>query len=552
MSQMEVRQMKINIFRLFVFILTFLTWWNLGFGAEEKPDYWPTNGWRTASPESQGVDSNFLEKMMETIWEKQIGINSVLIIRNGYIVLEANGYAYGSDDTRNIYSCTKSVSSALIGIAIDKGFIKDVRQPVLEFFTDRTAKNLDADKKAMTLEHLLTMTAGLECRDSYLYQWAGLKRMQCHRDWVKYMIDLPMAEKPGTCFEYCNGASFLLSAILQKQTGMNALSFAEKNLFGPLGISKVSWPSNPQGITIGYAQLRMRPRDMAKVGHLYLNKGLWDGKQIISSQWVKRSTRKHITATLLSGYGYQWWIISPGIYAAVGHEGQFIMIAPEKNMLAVFTSSLILKDFYIPLGLLAAYILPSAKSPTPLPENPDGENSVRTLITRWETTSPLDRGKMRNKTKKPSQRIQMEAYVNNVYGFSLKYDAELLNMYSQLVPPLVVRRTGLKGLPVFMALVDDIPGQMALKNTGNYLIDLARKTLPLKDFKIRKQELFKLSDGTNANYVEINWRYHSLERLTVGVFAYKKNKIIGAVAVGMEGTPIEYLAGMVKSLRFKQ
>ena len=544
--------MKTNIFRLFIFILSFVTWGNLGFGAEEKPDYWPTNGWRTSSPESQGVDSNFLEKMMETIWEKQIGINSVLIIRNGYIVLEANGYAYGPDDKRNIYSCTKSVSSALIGIAIDKGFIKDVRQPVLDFFPARTAKNLDAYKKAMTLEHLLTMTAGLECRDSYLYQWAGLTRMQCHRDWVKYMINLPMAEKPGTRFEYCNGASFLLSAILQKQTGMNALSFAEKNLFSPLGISRVSWPSNPQGITIGYSQLQMRPRDMAKVGYLYLNEGLWDGKRIISSKWVKRSTRKHITANLLSGYGYQWWIISPGIYTAVGHEGQFIMIAPEKNIMEVFTSSLILKDLYIPLGLLAAYILPSAKSPTPLPENRDGENSVRTLITRWETTSPWDREKVGNKTKTPSHRIQNESYVNDEYGFALKYDAELLNMHSQLVSPLVVRRTGLRGLPVFMALVDDISGQMALKNTGNYLIDLARKTLRIKDFKIRKQELIKLSDGTNANYVEIDWRYHSLERLTVGVFAYKKDKIIGAIAVGMQGTPIEYLAGMVKSLRFKQ
>ena len=121
------------------------------------------------------------------------------------------------------------------------------------------------------------------------------------RDWVKWMIDFPMVEKPGTHFEYCNGASFLLATILQKQTGMNALSFAEKYLFSPLGIDKIEWPSNPQGITIGWGQLRMRPRDMAKFGYLYLNDGLWDDTRIISSQWIKESTRKHTIATRIPG-----------------------------------------------------------------------------------------------------------------------------------------------------------------------------------------------------------------------------------------------------------
>ncbi|MBW2366122.1 MAG: serine hydrolase, partial [Deltaproteobacteria bacterium] len=230
-----------------------LIWWNFGLAADEKPDYWPTKAWRTASPESQGMDSNLLVKMLETIGEKKIAIHSVLVIRNGYIVLDAYSYPYDSDDAHNIHSCTKSVSSALVGIAIDKGYIKDVNQPVLDFFPMRVAKNLDADKKAMTLENLLTMTTGLECRDSALYNWRGLRQLRTSPDWVQFMIDLPMAEVPGTRFEYCNGASFLLSAILQEQTGMNALSFAKENLFVPLGISDVRWPSNPQGITVGYS-----------------------------------------------------------------------------------------------------------------------------------------------------------------------------------------------------------------------------------------------------------------------------------------------------------
>jgi CubicO group peptidase (beta-lactamase class C family) len=532
--------------------LTFVIWCNFGFAADEKPDYWPTKGWRTTSPESQGMDSKLMVKMLDKIWEKDIDIDSVLVIRNGYIVLDAYGYPYDLDDTRNIYSCTKSVSSALIGIAIDHGYIKDVSQPVLDFFPKRVAKNLNADKKAMTLENLLTMTTGLECRDSYLYQWSGLIQMKLSPDWVQFMIDLPMAEVPGSRFEYCNGASFLLSAILQKQTGMDALSFAKKNLFVPLGISNVSWPSNPKGITIGYGQLYMRPQNMAKIGYLYLNNGLWDGKRIISSHWIKASTRKHIAATLLPGYGYQWWIVSPDVYTAVGHQGQFIMVVPEKNMLAVFTSSLSPKDFYTPLGLLAAFIIPAVKSPTPLPENPNGEKSLKSIIALWQNTSPIDREKMRKKTEKPSQRKQLEEYVNNEYGFSAKYDAELLSMDSQLVSPLVFRRRGLRGLPVFAVLVDDIPQGMALENTGNYMIDLYKMTLQITNPKIKKQELIKLSDGTDANYFEINWRYQSLGMLTVGVFAYKNNKIIGALAGSMEETPIEYLRGMAKSLRFNK
>jgi CubicO group peptidase (beta-lactamase class C family) len=549
---MELNKMKKNITQLVIFVLTFVIWCNFGSAAGDKPDYWPTKVWRTASPESQGVDSKLLENMLDMIWKKDLNIDSVLVVRNGYIVLDAYSYLLDSDRKHNIYSCTKSVSSALIGIAIDKGYIKGVNQSVLDFFPKRVAENLDANKKAMTLEHLLTMTTGLECRDSYLYHWNGIWQMRSSEDWVQFVIDLPMAEAPGTRFEYCNGASFLLSAILQKQTGMNAMTFAHKHLFGPLGISDVTWPSNSQGITIGYSELHLRPQDMAKIGYLYLNDGVWDGKRIISSKWIKTSTRKHIAATLLPGYGYQWWIVSPDIYTAVGHQGQFIMIAPEKNLLAVFTSSLGPQDFYSPLGLLAAYIIPAAKSSTPLPENPDGEKALKSIITLWQNTSPIDRRKISKKAEKPSQRLKLEEYVNKKHGFSAKYDAELLSMDSQLVSPLVFRKRGLRGLPVFAVLVDDIPQGMALENTGNYMIDIYKMALQIPDAKIKKQELIKLSDGTDANYFEINWRYRTFGMLTVGVFAYKNNKIIGAVAASLEETPIEYLAGMAKSLRFKK
>ena len=404
-----------SMLQLFVVILAVLLLRNSGLTKEGKPDYWPIKVWKTASPESQGMDSKILVNMLDIILKKNLDIDSVLVIRNGYIVMDAYCFPRNSDRKHNIFSCSKSVTSALVGIAIDKGYIKDVNQPVLGFFPKSVAKNLDANKKAMTLEHLLTMTTGLECRDSYRYNWRGLQKMKGSSDWVQFMLNLPMMEALETRFGYCNGATFLLSAILQEQTGMNALSFAEKYLFGPLGITDVTWPSNPQGITLGYGRIYMRPRDMAKIGYLYLNNGVWDGKQIISSQLVKTSTRKHVFATLMfPGYGYQWWIADQGIYVAVGSQGQYIFVVPEKDMVVVFTSRLSRKDSYIPLMLLYSHIISAVRSSTPLPENPKGKKELTSLMTFWQTTTPWDRDKIRKKAEKSSQGSKLEVYVTNM------------------------------------------------------------------------------------------------------------------------------------------
>ncbi len=394
---LEVNKMIKIIKLLFVCILTLATWCNFGIAADKQPDYWPTKGWRAASPESQGMDSDSLVKMLNMIWEKSIDIHSVLVIRNGYMVLDAYSYPFDAEIPHHIDACTQSISSALIGIAIDKGYIEDINQPVLDFFLPRVANNLDASKKAMTLENLLTMTTGLECSDPFLYLQSGMLDMiipadwRMSNDWVQFIIDLPMMKKPGTHYEYCNGAPFLLSAILQGQTGMTMLSFAEKYLFEPLGISKVGWPSNPQGITLGYGHLFLQPHDMAKIGYLYLNNGLWDGEQIISSQWINASTSKHIDTTLLPGYGYHWWIAGPDVYAAAGNKGQFILVAPDKNIVAVFTGRLSPEDFLIPLDMLAQYIIPAVMSPTALPENTNGKKALKSKSTLWQDTNPSDR-----------------------------------------------------------------------------------------------------------------------------------------------------------------
>jgi CubicO group peptidase (beta-lactamase class C family) len=325
------------------------------------------------------MDSNILVEMLKSIENEEIAIDALFVVRNGSVVLDATVFPFSifPDARHNVYSCTKSVIAILIGIAVDKGYIEGVDQNVLSFFPEKSVANMDARKEAMTLEHLLTMTAGLNCRDSYLYRWDGLHQMRSSSDWVKFMLDLPMVEEPGSYFEYCNGGSFLLSAILQQVAGVSALEFAKEHLFTPLGISDVMWESNHQGISIGYSELELRPEDMAKIGYLYLNGGVWDGEQIVSSEWVQHSTEKYISATLQEGYGYQWWIDVSGIYMALGYGGQYIIVVPEEDLVVVFVSDLAEQDFYVPDQFLHRYILPSIKSSEPLPENPRATTLLR-------------------------------------------------------------------------------------------------------------------------------------------------------------------------------
>jgi CubicO group peptidase (beta-lactamase class C family) len=336
------------------------------------------------------MDSQALADMLALILERGDPIDSVTVVRNGYLVTDAYVYPFRQGEKHILYSCTKSVVSALIGIAIEQGHIEGVKQPVLDFFPGREVAHAETRKDAMTLEHLLTMSTGLRCEDSYLYRWRGLERMRRSEDWVQFMLDLPMAAAPGRRFEYCNGASFLLSAILQETTGMTALAYAEQNLFAPLGISDVAWASNPHGVTIGYSELHMTPHDMAKIGYLYLNGGQWEGRQIVPAKWVTASTRKHIGATLEDGYGYQWWIDDSGYYMALGYSGQFIFVVPKVNVVVAFTSHLPSDQFYVPQRLLNDYVLPATKSVQPLPANPDGVALLASYTQDLADVPPID------------------------------------------------------------------------------------------------------------------------------------------------------------------
>ena len=318
--------------------------------------------WIISTPEEQGMDSVKLKEISVNIKQQNIAIDSLLIIRHGYLIFEEYfkleeylGHTLSNQDNmHSLYSVTKSFMSALIGIAIEEGYIDHLSSKVIDFFPESTIENWDTRKESMTLEHLLTMTTGFNWNE-----WTGNSavKMMASLNPVEYMLDLPMANDPGTVLTYCTGASHLLSAIIQKTTGKTTLEFARKYLFNPLGISEVQWTYDQQNVYHGGYGLSLTSRDMAKFGILYLNNGTWNGKQIISTSWVNKSTQSYNLFHETQGYGYQWWIMPQlNIYYASGLYGQTIYVSPDHDMIVVFTaevfSNLIIEELFT--SILAA------------------------------------------------------------------------------------------------------------------------------------------------------------------------------------------------------
>ncbi len=204
--------------------------------------------------------------------------------------------------------------------------------------------------------------------------------MRASDDWAAHVLALPVSEEPGSRFEYCNGASFLLSAILSEVTGRSASEFARETLFEPLGITEFVWPASPDGITLGESELTLRPADMAKIGLLYLRNGEWDGEQLASQGWIEAATALQIRAgTVTEGYGYQWWVDDAGYAFAYGAGGQVIFVVPDRDLVVVFTSGLPPSRELLPKQLLEQYVLEAAQS-EPLPPDPDAQARLTAAI----------------------------------------------------------------------------------------------------------------------------------------------------------------------------
>ena len=265
-------------------------------------------------------------------------LHSLLVSSRGQLVYERYYRGARPDRVTNIKSASKSVISALVGIAIDRGLIKGVSQPVHGFFPDVWSKPADAAKRAITVEHLLMMQSGLQSTSSRNYgAWVRSS------NWMSHALSRPLIRAPGTDMDYSTGNSHVLSAILQKVSGLTTRQFAQQFLAGPLGFTLSDWPRDPQGVYFGGNDMLMTPRQMVAFGELYLRDGSIHGRRVLSPDWIRTSMIPRGRSRWNDReYGYGWWIRELGGRAAFyawGYGGQFIFVIPSLELVVVTTSA---------------------------------------------------------------------------------------------------------------------------------------------------------------------------------------------------------------------
>jgi CubicO group peptidase (beta-lactamase class C family) len=322
------------------------------------------DGWAVSDLEQEGIQGEPVRDLVRRIHSDPQRVDSFLIVRNGRLVLESYFGGWERERMHELRSCSKSVNSLLVGIAIDRGMLDGVQHPMLDLFPEY-ALDLDAtgasSKAGISVEHLLTMSSGLRWNQtSFDYDddrndEGALERSD---DWLQYVLTREMSAPPGEVFLYNSGCSALLAGIVKQTTGEHSDVLAEQYLFGPLGIQRYHWERQADGLCNAWAGLSLRPRDMAKIGQLMLDRGRWQGQQLVSEQWVERSTAPLLPAGGADSYGYQWWtaeVMTAGgttvrVHSARGNGGQYIFIAPDLNAVVVFTGG-----NYAPLNQSAPY-----------------------------------------------------------------------------------------------------------------------------------------------------------------------------------------------------
>jgi len=357
---------------------------SMSFAAQRPPTaFAPSGTWPTATPEEVGIDSRPLVEMFDFIRERQVPVHSIQIVRRGRLALDAYFYPYDGRTRHDVASVTKSITSTLIGLAVARGHIRDVQQPVLSFFPGAIAAP-DGRKRKQTLEHLLTMQSGWDCGvplgTPSINTDRQLAEMRRRADWAQFALDLPMSSEPGTRFLYCNANCHLLSALLTRVTGTNALAFGRRELFEPLGIRDIAWPADPRGNNHGWGDLQLHPRDMARLGQLFLQRGRWADRQIVPEAWQRTATRAHVERTGgKDQYGYYWWVSDklPGLFEAVGRGGQRITVWPAKELVLVYTGGGFEPGDLAPFILKSLNAVKSGKSDQPLPANPEANARLR-------------------------------------------------------------------------------------------------------------------------------------------------------------------------------
>ena len=337
-----------------------------------------------STPEAEGVSSAGIMNFLDAVQKGRNELHSFVIIRHGKIISQGWWEPYAKDLRHVMFSVSKSFTSTGIGLAIAENKLK-LTDKVISFFPQSLPDTLSEYMKEMTVEHLLKMSTGMNADPLFT--------ARSSKDWPKAFLSAPVENKPGTIFKYNNMATFMLSAIVQKATGQKLFDYLKSRLFEPLGITSVTWDETPEGYTFGAIGLRIQSGDMVKFGQMLLQKGKWNGKQIVPQSWVEQATSFKINSNdpgnktpkelndWEQGYCYQFWRCRNNGYRADGLGGQFIIVLPEKDAVVVLTASA--TNTQEEMNLVWDYLLPAMQDKT-LPED---KNSLAALNKRIASLS---------------------------------------------------------------------------------------------------------------------------------------------------------------------
>lgn len=287
---------------------------------------------------SHPPDSTALSKIRR-ISDNIRSVRSLLIQQNGEMVTEQYFDGYSGRVPMNMKSASKSIISLLVGIAIDRGIVKDRFQPIRTYFPEYFEQITDSLKRSITIEDLLTMRSGIETTSFHNYG-----RWVTSDDWVGFALGQPMVDRPGGDMVYSTGSSHLLSVIIEKVSGMSTRAFAKQYLFAPMDIRPGEWQQDPQGYYFGGNNLALKPEDLVKIGQMVLDNGIYNGQRIVSKKWIRLSLQTFTRSNYNPyDYGYMWWnrnVAGHRVFFAWGYGGQYIFMIPNLNAVVVITSSL--------------------------------------------------------------------------------------------------------------------------------------------------------------------------------------------------------------------
>ncbi|MPY15686.1 serine hydrolase domain-containing protein [Paenibacillus glucanolyticus] len=369
-----------------------------------------------STPENQGISSQSIECFIASIQEKELELHSFMLVRHGHVAAEGWWKPYQADKPHMLFSLSKSFTSTAIGLLAQEGRVT-LEDQVIGFFPENTPEEPSSNLSAMTIRDLLIMGTG------------HAQEPAIQSDiWVDDFFKQEVEHEPGTHFVYNSAATYMLSAILQKVTGITLLDYLQPRLFEPLGIHGATWESCPKGINTGGWGLKVKTEDIAKFGQLYLQKGVWEGRRLIPEDWIEEATSKQIfngpadsTSDWTEGYGYQFWMCRHGGYRGDGAFGQFCVVLPEQDAVIAITSGL--GDMQEVLDVVWEHLLP-AMGPDKLPADTGAESSLAGVLQELKLDPPREEARSPIEQDITGIVYELEENEDKLHSISIRFEED--------------------------------------------------------------------------------------------------------------------------------